>query len=421
MTAQAVSAPPWIERISGWLTLRRIRAHALILAVCLWGVCAFDYSTPGLFDRAGNVKFQDFLQFPIEARLIAGGRTNDLYNDQVLAEGIRQIVGTRNVELHYYYGPQVALAFAPLARLSFLSAASIWMALSLIIYFTCVYLIAKSCGQLCGHMKLIGLCAVAYPPLFHFFVRGHLSALSVLFVTLSYFALRRKHEWWAGVALGCLAFKPQFLVAIPVILLIAGAWRMLTGLVLSAAAQLAFAYAYFGNAVMQSYVAMLVRSARNPASTELRLSAIQMHSLHSFWELLIPWPRGVTTAYVLCSLIVMLMASRIWKSSNSLSIRFSALIVTDILVNPHIYIYDLLALAPVFLLLANWSVENAENRETPELRLLLYLAFVLPLFGPAARWTHLQVSVLVFAALLWVIHRIATADHKLALPESAVV
>ena len=46
----------------------------MLLALCLWGVCAADYSTLGLFDRAGNIKFQDFLQFPVSASLIAQGR-----------------------------------------------------------------------------------------------------------------------------------------------------------------------------------------------------------------------------------------------------------------------------------------------------------------------------------------------------------
>ena len=61
---------------SAWLTPRRIRAQAIVLALCLWGVCAVDYATPGIFDRAGNIKFQDFIQFPISARLIAQGRAS---------------------------------------------------------------------------------------------------------------------------------------------------------------------------------------------------------------------------------------------------------------------------------------------------------------------------------------------------------
>src|SRR5947209_4570606 len=58
-------------RFVGWLTPSRLRAQALVLALCLWGVFAIDFATTGLFDRAGNIKFQDFLPFYISAKLVA--------------------------------------------------------------------------------------------------------------------------------------------------------------------------------------------------------------------------------------------------------------------------------------------------------------------------------------------------------------
>lgn len=414
MTAPDATLSRWTTLASAWLTPRRIRAHALMLALCLWGVCAIDYARPGLFDRAGNIKFQDFLQFPISAHLIAQGRAADLYDDRVLAEGIRQIAGKTRVELRYFYGPQVALPFIPLGRFSFLTQAEIWVALSLLIYFGCVHLICRSCSALTSHAKLLTLCAIAYPPLFHFFVRGQLSAAIVLFVSLAYLAFQARHEWLAGLALGCLVFKPQFLVAIPLVLLAARAWKPFAGLVISAAAQLALTFLYFGQEVMRAYFTMLLHSASQPASTELTFSPPQMHSLHSFWELLIPWPSAVWIFYLLSSFAVIAIAGAIWKSSNSLAPRYSALILAAVLVNPHIYIYDLLALAPVLLLLADWSIENAQRPSTPALRVLLYLAFLIPLFGPLARWTHLQLSVVVFAAVLWTIHQIAKPQASTA-------
>lgn len=417
----STATPAWLNCAAALLTPRRLRAHAIILAACLWGVCIFDFATPGMFDRAGNIKFQDFLQFPISARLIAQGRVGDLYSDRVLAEGIREIAGTTKVELKYFYGPQVALAFVPFSRLSFLTEAEIWVALSLLIYFSCVYLIWKSCAAISPSLPLVALCAIAYPPLFHFFVRGQLSAVPLLWITLAYLAFRSRFDGLAGVALGFLVFKPQFLVAIPLALLGAKAWKPLAGLILSAGAQIGLTYLYFGREVMSAYFTMLLHSASHPASTELRLSAIQMHSLHSFWELLMPWRPGLWAVYLLASLVTIAIAAAIWKSSSRLEIRFSALILAAVLVSPHIYIYDLLALSPLFLLVAGWSLQNAEHPATPALRVLLYLAFLLPLFGPLARWTHLQLSVPVFAALLWILHRLGTPGHKLAIDESRVV
>lgn len=403
MTNPSQPEPPaWLASATAWLTPRRLRAQAIIFALCLWGVCAVDFATPGLFDRAGNIKFQDFLQFPIAARLIAQGQTSDLYNDQILNQQIRSTVGRdTNVYLRYFYGPQVALAFVPLVRLQFLAQAVIWMTLSLLIYFVCIYLLWKSCGALSPYRGFVALCAVAYPPLFHFFVRGQLSAAVLLCFCLAYFAFHARRDWLAGIALGLLVFKPQFLVAIPLVLLLAHSWKAFAGLAISAAAQLALASIYFGTSVMRAYFHMLLQSAASPRTTELILSPIQMHSLRAFWVLLIPWPQVVLFLYALSALAVIALAAVVWRSSAPLSLRFSALTLAAVLVNPHLYIYDLLPLALAFLLLADWTLNNPHHPSASVLKLLSYLAFVLPLFGPLARWTHLQLSVPVFAALLW--------------------
>lgn len=410
-----------------WITARRLRAHAIILAICFWGVCAVDFATPGLFDRAGNIKFQDFLQFPISARLVAQRRAQDLYNDQALNDHIRAITGRdTHVFLRYFYGPQVAFAFIPLARLSFLAQAAIWIVLSLVMYFACIHLLWKACPALRAHRRLVAICTIAYPPLFHFFVRGQISAPILLCFTFGFLAFQKDRPWLAGIALGFLAFKPQFLVVIPLVFLLARSWKAFFGLVISAAAQLTFALLYFGPAVMRSYFSTLLHSAGRPATAELSLSPIQMHSLRSFWVLLIPWPTPVLIAYIISAIAVVALATSIWKSPSKLPIRFSALILAAVLINPHLYIYDLLALAPALLLLTDFAMEYPHDPSTALLGPLLYLAFLLPLFGPLARWTHLQLSVPVFAVLLWLLWRLSrtpheTPGHKLASTESVVV
>jgi hypothetical protein len=429
------ATPAWLASVTAKLTFPRIRAQAFVLAICLWGVCAIDYVTPGLLDRAGNIKFQDFLQFPIAAQLIAQGRATELYDDGALAEGIRAIVGRETgVYLQYFYGPQVGLPFVPLTHLSFLSQAAIFVVVSLLAYFGCVYLLWKSCEQLRPYPGLVFLCAAAYPPLFHFFVRGQLSVAVLVCFTVACLAFLARREWLTGIALGFLAFKPQFLVAIPLVLLLAKAWKAFAGLALSAGIQLASTYFYFGPGVMRLYLDRLLYSAGRPGSAELRLSPIQMHSLYSFWELMIPWPRGVWALYLLSSLAVVAMAGAVWKSSAPAAVRFSALILAAVLVNPHIYIYDLLALVPVFLLVTDWVLSrtwasfNSLSGSAPDswFSALLYLSFVLPLLGPLSRWTRVQLSVPVFIVLLWMLWRCragltTTAGHILASRDSRVV
>ena len=407
--AQKTSA--WPSVAVAWLTLHRVRAQAVILALCLWGVCAVDFATPGFFDRWGNIKFQDFLPFYVSARLIAQGRAHQLYDQRVIANEIETIVQRSSghqpmrVVLPNLYGPQVGLLFVPLARLPFQTAAWIWVALSSLAFSGCMYLVWKCCPSLRSYAGLVAISAIAYLPLWHFFVRGQISVLVLACFTAGFLAFRADRNWLAGIALGFLIFKPQFLMAIPLVFLFARAWKVLAGLVVSAAAQPAFARLYFGSAVMHAYFDTMLHMSRWIEAAELELAPIQMHSLRSFWTLLTPWPHAALALYVLTSLFIVAMAAAVWKSPSPPALRFSALTLAAVLINPHLFVYDLLVLAPVLLLLVDWTLANLQRPYANALQVLCYLAFILPLFGPLSRWTHVQLSVPIFVALLWTLWR----------------
>jgi Glycosyltransferase family 87 len=414
-----------VNAFADWLTPRRLRAQAWVLAVCLWGVCAVDFSTPGLFDRGGNIKFQDFLPIYSAARLISQGRAAEIYDQQLIAAEMQSVIGQAlRARLPYLYGPQVGLFFVPLTKLSFPVAPAIWATASLAVYFGCVLLLGSAFPS--HHRTLLALAAIAYPPLFHLFVRGQNSAIVMACFAAAYLAFSKHHDWLAGIALGVLIFKPQFLIAIPLVLLFSLAWKALAGLILSAAAQIGIAWLYCGTSVMRNYVEMMLHAQNWLSSAELGQAAIQMHSLRAFWTLLIPWPQAAFALYAISSIAVIALATSAWKSHAPLTLRFSALTFTAVLVNPHLFIYDLLALAPALLLLANWVLENRDHPNANLIVVLSYLSFVLPLIGPLSRWTHIQFSVPVFVALLWTLWRTSQADdktsgRKLASAESRVV
>jgi hypothetical protein len=399
----------WWLAVAAWLDPRRLRMQAIILICCLWGACAVDFSTAGLLDRAGNVKFQDFLQFYISAQLIAHGRNNQLYDQQIASTELEHIVQQpTSVRLPTVYGPQVGLLFVPLRRFSFLAAASIWVLISVLLFFVCVYWLRMLCPSLRQHSGLIAMSAVCFPPFFHFFLRGQISVLLLLCFTAAFLAFRSGNHWMAGAALGLLVFKPQFLVAIPLVFLFSGAWKTLAGVAISAFAQIALAWTYFGADVMRAYFVTLWHMPRWIALAEPATAQAQMHSLRSFWLLLWPWPTVVLVFYVCSSIAVLLMAVASWRSHGDLSLRFSALIFAAVLVNPHLFVYDLLVLAPAILLLIDWALGHADHPASATVSVLVYLAFLLPLLGPLTVFTHVQLSVPVFVgmqALLWSILR----------------
>jgi Glycosyltransferase family 87 len=408
----AQSCMPFIDRLAtrlvGWLTYRRLTAQAIMLGFLFWTAAAVDFSTPGVMDRAGNVKFQDFLQFYVGAMLVQHGQTDQLFDWQVARDLMHQIAPQWKYALPMVYGPQMALGFSPFSRLSFLTAATLWVMLASGIYFVCCYMTWRVCPQLSGYRRLFWLLALAYPPFFEFVIRGQISALVVACFTVAYFAWRERRPWIAGIALGCLVFKPQFLVAIPIVFLLARAWTEFFATLFSAGAQLGLCWLRFGTNVMRQYVTTLAHLPKLIAATETDKAHALMHSLRSFWSLLISSRDLALALYLISALAVFGLTIRSWNSAGPLSLRFTALVVCATLVNPHLFVYDLLALAPALILLADWILEKVNSTsDAPrdKLACAAYGAYLLPLLGPVTLVTHFQLSVIAIVGLLWEISK----------------
>ena len=98
-------------------------------------------------------------------------------------------------------------------------------------------------------------------------------------------------------------------------------------------------------------------------------------------------------------------------------LTFLQLLLVTVLVSPHLTVYDLVILVPAFVLLADWLIAHS-NAPPGHAGTLLYLVYALPLLGPFARWTHVQLSVIAMAALLYVIWRIADRESLSGMPET---
>jgi hypothetical protein len=385
-----------------FLTAKRLRAHGFILALCLWSVYLWNMATPGPFDRAHNFKGTDFLHFYILGSLAQAHRGADLYDleaqSALSAQRIPAAAGIRYLPL---YPPQVSIFFAPITSLSYPAALILWLTFSSLIYASCCYAIWRACPNLRSHGITVLILALAFPAFRHLIAWGQTSALALAFFTLAFFALRAEREFLAGLALGCLIFKPQLGVAAAVTFVAARRWKVIAGALFSATAQLAAAWVYYGPDPLRQWIRVLVNVPSLLPQFEPRL--YQTHSLRTFWTMLIPWPKLAIALYIVTALLTLALAVRCWQSRLSLSLRYSALLLATVLVAPHLTVYDLVILAPAFLLLSDWIVTQPDHAATPSLKLLLYLAFALPLIGPLARWTHLQITVPVMLAILYVV------------------
>lgn len=399
-------------RIASLLTARRITLHAVLLAVCLWSLYALDLATPGLRDRAGHIKGADFLHFYTAGYLVRAGRVSESYDPVALAACQLKLV-PQSVNSYFVasYGPQVYLPFSLLTRLPYVWAALAWALLNCALYFACCYALWRVCPKLQPHMLAVLVLAAAFPGFFSLVAFGQTSGPALVLFTLAFLALRSNRAFLAGLAIGSLIYKPQLGLAAAVVFLLAAEWKVLAGAVAAAAAQISFAWAWFGAAVMKQYFNSLLRTSRALPFIEPRL--YQLHSLRGFWLLLMPWRPVATVLYALSAITVFGLAVLCWRSHASLALRFAVLLIATVLVAPHLMAYDLVILAPAFLLLGSWVLEHAKATVAPPVRVLLYLCYALPLLEPMAKFAHVQFSVIGLAVLFVLVCLAITEEARI--------
>ena len=384
---------------SSWLTNPRLRAHGLILALCLWSVYVWNIATPGLLDRSGNLKGTDFLHFYTLGSLALAHDGVHLYDleaqSALAASRVAAAVGIHYLPL---YPPQVSIFFAPFAKLTYSLALILWLALSSVVYGLCCHSVWRACPNLRNHGLTVLILAVAFPGFWHLIAWGQTSAFALACFTFAFFAFRAQREFLAGLALGCLICKPQLGVAVALVFLLTLRWKVIAGTILSSVAQLTIAWLYYGPHPLREWIQTLFKVRNQLPWLEPRL--YQTHSLRTFWIMLVPWPATSLVLYLVSAALVSALAIACWRSGLPLSLRFSALLLGTVLIAPHLTVYDLVILAPAFLLFSDWTIAHPDRAGMLYLPLLLYLAFVLPLLGPLARWTHLQFSVPVVAVIL---------------------
>lgn len=386
-----------------WLTSKRLRVQGLLFAATIWILYLWTLAGPGLRDRFGNLKGTDFLHFYTLGSLAMERGGNDLYNINaqaaLAAQRVPDAVGIRYLPL---YPPQVSLVFSPLARLPYSWALAVWWTITALLYGLCCYAIFKTCATLRNWPGTTALLCFAYPAFFHLIAWGQTSAIALACFTCAFLLLRNHREFSAGLAFGCLAFKPQLGLAVAIIFVAIQSWKIVAGAVISGAAQFACGYLYYGGGALRGWMRTLARIPILLPAFEPR--PYQTHCLRTFWSMMIPWDGLAVGLYVLSAAVVLAWAISIWKSREPLSLRYSALLLATVLVSPHLTVYDLVILAPCILLLVDWLI--SEPLAPSGTGTLIYLVAVLPLLGPFTRFIHVQLSVVAMTASLYVIWRI---------------
>jgi hypothetical protein len=253
------------------------------------------------------------------------------------------------------------------------------------------------------------LLAVGFPAFQQLLLYGQISAIALCLVALAWFAWRDGHRAGAGLALGALAFKPQMLAIAISAVVLAPSWALLAGIASGIAIELGLAALVVGPRVYVGYADTLRRVLANPGAFEPKADQIQ--SLRGFF-LALGGDNLITTAlFLAASAIVLLLAARAVRRAATSDLTFAIVVMAGLLVNPHLYPYDLVVLLVPLALTLSWlGSASVDERTIRRIGGALLIAYWLPLVAPALGVVHVQLMAPAMTWLLWTLYRDARAQ-----------
>lgn len=222
---------------------------------------------------AGDKFHNDFTFYYAAARIGLAHGWPSIYDLQLQQAELDAIgSGIKIAELARYISPPpVAWAALPLTQLPYPVAYWTWSAL------LCIALVLTWRFAAPGHgtWRLVHLvAAVAWLPVIYGLQLGQPGLFVALGVAACYALLQAERPFWAGIALGALAFKPQLAFLLPAALLVGGRTRAFWGSVVALGVLGLGSAVALGPSGVAAYEARLSFAAGVPVNRELTLAPL---------------------------------------------------------------------------------------------------------------------------------------------------
>ncbi len=409
-----------------------IRQQIVLIPVYIWVVYmwwVFFSHMPFGAERVREHSARDFVHFYTQGVITREHDAHALYDiDAMAAVVARAIPVPVNVRFPPVYGPQVAMFFAPLAFLDYVSALRVWLAITLIGYAACVWLVWRASPFLADRRWTALMFAIGAPGLHFALSFGQVSVIALACFTVLWLALRSDRPWLAGLAVGALAYKPQLGVVAAFVFVLRGEWRVVGGAVAAVLVQALAGLAYWGPSIYRGYVRALLALPR--VINDMEPDKSLMHSWRGLF-LHLGLPAGPALALtVALSAATILLVVYCWRRETDLRPRYVLLVVATLLVDSHLYAYDLLILAPALLVAWDWAsdpatvlaVQRPIGRVSPRAAATVLTAFVYasPIVTIALPTVRVQWSVIGFLLLgALIVKSLLAVDIQGRVPDSS--
>ncbi|HKV88730.1 MAG TPA: glycosyltransferase family 87 protein [Candidatus Dormibacteraeota bacterium] len=337
-------------------------ASGAVPAVLFAGYDLYQWLQAYLSDHFHN----DFTFYDMAARLGLNHGWRSLYDLSLQQAGLDALSSRIKVaELARYISPPpLAWLAIPFTPLPYEVAYWLWSAMLLAALAGCWYLAAPGAGR----ARVIFLAAaVGWLPVIYGLQLGQPGLLVALGVAGCYALLRAGRDFWAGVALGVLALKPQLAFLVPPALIVARRDRAFAGSVVALGGLAVASVVALGPGGVSDYLDRLSFASSVPVNRELTLAALAGS---------VAVARAVEVVIALWSLALVYRLGR-----RSVEWIFVPALLGGVLAAPYLHLDDLVMVG-----LAGWLYLRTPGR--PAWTWAYALAIVLaaeglPIWGPA--------------------------------------
>jgi alpha-1,2-mannosyltransferase len=377
-----------------WLTLSRIRGYSIIVLIVYCVASAlWIASAHNLVDRNNKPIGTDFSNVYAAGILADTGKPEAAYDWPSEHTVEQSLFGQDTPFFGWHYPPQFLMVAAVLAFVSYGWALALWMVTTLSAYVVTIRAILPQ--------SVAVLAALAYAAVFVNLGHGQNGFLTAALLGGALVLMDRRPVV-SGVLIGLLAYKPQFGVLLPVVLIASGRWTVVGAAVCTVFVTCVATLALFGTKVWIAFEA----SAGLTRRIVLEEGSTGWEKIQSAFSAVRMWGGSVDLAYAVQGALALSVAAGLvwlWRSEASFDLKGSALAVSALLTTPYVLDYDLMLLAVAIAFYVRHGL--ARGFQHFEISLLAFV-WIVPLFSrPLAGVTGIPLGLIAQVVLLVVVFR----------------
>jgi arabinofuranan 3-O-arabinosyltransferase len=381
-------------RLLGIFASWRLQAYGYTLAA-FYAACLMYVYCLGLWlvNSTGAPLYHDFTNIWVAATQAVNGQAASVFDQAAQMRAQEALVGTgKAIFSTWPYPPTYLLFLAPLGLFSYVVAFLVWQLVTLLAYVIVTFLIVR-------RREVIAL-VLASPFTICNILTGQSGFLGATLLGASLLLLERRPAL-AGLFIGCLTYKPQFGIVLPLALAAAGQWRTFASATATTLLLAGASIAAFGTGAWAALPRELVAQADGSLFGGPSNQWGYFQTVYGLIRYLHGGPALAWLAQGATTFSIAVIVSLIWASRVSYPLKAALLSAGALIATPYAFDYDLAAIAVPVAFLAKDQIRRGLLRGEQTIAVVLFIASltILPAGG------RIPVGALILLTLVYLILR----------------